>query len=304
MKYALLTNDVETTSIWFNDLRDATGEKVLKEGMPLLLELYARHAIKCTLFFTAHIARLHPEIVRMVIKDGHEVASHGKSHTRENGFDLLSFVQQKEHLNYSKSLLEDISGQEVLSFRSPALRVSPLTARALIETGFKHDSSVASQRFDFFLSFGGKQKLSFLGAPRLPYRTKKNNIFAKGDSDLVEVPPSATLMPFAGTTMRMFPKLTGLQQRLLDLETQINGKPVVFVTHPNEFIDESSEPRTIKRRSPNPVAYILNDQLRARLKVKNLGPAALPIYEELISFYLRKGYKFSTLRDYVKASGL
>jgi len=27
---AMLSNDVETTSIWFNDLRDATGEQVLQ----------------------------------------------------------------------------------------------------------------------------------------------------------------------------------------------------------------------------------------------------------------------------------
>lgn len=303
-KYALLTNDVETTSIWFNDLRDQTGEKVLNEGMPALLELYRIYGIRSTFFFTAHIARLFPEIVRMAMDDGHEVGSHGKSHTKENGFDVLTFAKQKEHLDYSKKLLEDISGSEVVSFRSPALRVAPLTARALIETGFICDSSIASQRFDFFLSFGGRQKLSFLSAPRLPYRTKKNNIYARGDSDLVEVPLSATLLPFAGTTMRMLPKLTSLQQKLLDWETRLNGKPVVFVIHPNEFIDESSEPRTIKRRSQNPVAYVLSDQLRARLKVRNLGPRALPLYEELISFYVNKGYKFSTIRDYVEASGI
>lgn len=27
---AMLSNDVETTSIWFNDLRDQTGEQVLQ----------------------------------------------------------------------------------------------------------------------------------------------------------------------------------------------------------------------------------------------------------------------------------
>ena len=42
-KYCLLSNDVETTSIWHNTLRDETGYKVLKEGMPLLLELYEKY---------------------------------------------------------------------------------------------------------------------------------------------------------------------------------------------------------------------------------------------------------------------
>ena len=297
---ALLTNDVETTSIWFNDLRDATGEKVVMEGMPILLELYRKYEVKSTFFFTAYIARLFPEVVRMILADGHEVGSHGKSHTKENGFDVMPFLRQKAHLEYSKKLLEDLSGQEVVSFRSPALRVCAITARALIETGFNIDSSIASQRFDFFLSYGSKQKLNSLFAPRLPYRTKLNDIFSKGESVLVEVPLSATFLPYVGTTMRIMPFITNLQQRILDCESRINSKPVVFGIHPNEFIDESSEVRTIKRRSQNPIAYLLTDYLRARLKVKNLGLQALPMYEKMIKFYIERNYSFSTVKGYVK----
>lgn len=296
---ALLTNDVETTSIWFNDLRDETGEKVVKEGMPLLLELYRKYGVKSTFYFTGYIANLYPEVVRMIIADGHEVGSHGKSHIKENGFDVMPFEKQKKHLDYTRKLLEDVSGQEVISFRAPALRVTNLTARALIETGFRIDSSIASQRFDFFLSFGGKQKLSFLTAPRLPYRTKHNNIFAKGNSPLVEVPLSATFLPFVGTTMRMFPRLTSLQQKLLHFESSINAKPVVFGVHPNEFIDESDQERVISRRSSNPVTYLLTDYLRANLKTKNLGPKGIAVYEQLIKFYVDKGYAMPTVKDYV-----
>lgn len=295
---AMLTNDVETTSIWFNDLRDATGAKVMREGMPRLLDIYAKYYVQSTFFYTAYMAELYPEVVRMAVAAGHEVGSHGKSHTKENGFDVMPYEKQVRHLDYSKKLLEDISGMEVISFRAPALRVSPNTATALLETGFKIDSSIASQRFDFFLSFGSKQKLSFLSAPRLPYRVNKNNIFKIGQSDLVELPLSATLLPFAGTTMRIMPGITRFQQKLLHLETQINAKPVVFVIHPNEFIDESAEPRTIKRRSANPVAYLLSDLIRGKLKIKNLGDKAIPIYERLISFYAEAGYEFMTMRDY------
>ena len=91
VKYCLFTTDVETTSIWFNDLRDETGIEVLREGMPLLLDIYARYGIKTTFFFTGYIAGLYPDVVRMVLKDGHEVGSHGKSYLPENGFDVLSF---------------------------------------------------------------------------------------------------------------------------------------------------------------------------------------------------------------------
>lgn len=303
-KYALWTNDVETTSIWFNTLRDETGFKVWKEGMPVLLDIYQKYGIKSTFFFTGYIARLYPDIVRMIQCYGHEVGSHSYSHKKEDGLDVLPYKAQLHQLQTSKKILEDISGEEVISFRSPALRLSKDSARALIESGYRIDSSVASQRFDMFLSFGGIKKLNWLTAPRLPYRVDENNIFKKGSSPLVEVPLSATLFPYVSTTMRVFPLITNIQRQLLHTETSWNEKPIVFDIHPNEFIDESNEERTIERRSRNPVSYFLQDVIRSKLKVKNLGPAAAPLYEREISYYAQRAYTFLTLKDYCKQKGL
>ena len=303
-KYCLLTNDVETVSIWFNALRDETGLKVLKVGMPILLDLYSKYNIKSTFFFTGYIAKLFPNIVKMVQKDGHEIGSHGKSHFPRDGFDIMPFEKQKLHLEYTKKLLEDISGQEVISFRAPALRVNNDTAKALIETGHKIDSSVASQRFDFFLSFGGFNKLKWLFAPRLPYNVDYNNIFKKGDSSLIEIPLSSFfLLPYLGTTMRIFPRITALQRGGLHLETMLNNKPIVFDIHPNEFIDESDETRKIEKRSKNIISMLLHDMLRSYLKVKNLGEKAIPLYEKQIIFFKNKGYTFTSIRDYAIEQG-
>lgn len=303
-KYCLLTNDVETTSIWLNSLRDETGLIVLREGMPLLLELYNEYEIKSTFFFTGYIAKLFPDIVKMTLKNGHEIASHGKSHLPENGFDVMPYEKQKNHLEHTKKLLEDISGQNVISFRAPALRVNKNTARALIETGYKIDSSVASQRFDFFLSYGGRNKLKWLSAPRLPYKVNPNNIFKKGTSGLVEVPLSALFLPYVGTTMRVFPWLTSVQRKLIHIENNINSKPVVFDIHPNEFIDESDEIRVVNKRSKNPINYFLKDLVRSQLKIKNLGKAAIPLYKKEIEFYKKHDYKFITIQQYCIATGL
>ncbi len=249
-----MTNDIETTSIWFNTLRDETGIKVYKEGMQLLLDIDGQYNLKTTFLFTAYIAKLIPDIVKMVIKYNHEVASHGKSHLSENGFDVMPLQKQKEHLEYSKKLLEDISGEEVISFRAPALRVSNNIAIALIETGFKIDSPVASQRFDFFF-IRGENKLKWFFDQRLPYKVDPENIFNKGNSNLVEVPLSAFFLPYVGTTMRIFPKITSLQRREIHFETTLNGKPVVFDIHPKEFIDESQEKRIISRRTINSLSF-------------------------------------------------
>jgi peptidoglycan/xylan/chitin deacetylase (PgdA/CDA1 family) len=254
--------------------------------------------MKSTFFFTGYIAKLFPDVVKMVIKDGHEVASHGKSHIKENGFDVMPYEKQKRHLEETKKLLEDISGNEVISFRAPALRVNHLTAKALLETGHLIDSSVASQIFDFFLSFGGVNKLNWLLSPRIPYHVNENNIFKKGTSKLVEIPLSAQIFPYLGTTMRIFPGFTKFQRHFLDLETRINNKPIVFDIHPNEFIDESDEKRMIQNRSSNFISYFLQDWLRSNLKVKNLGKKAIPLYENQLVFFKNKGYKSTTIKEY------
>lgn len=303
--YCLLTNDVETTSIWFNKLRDETGLKVLREGMPVLLDIYARHDIKSTFFFTGYIARLYPDIVKMVLPFGHEVGSHAMYHNVKDGFDILNLSSQIQQLSESKKILEDISGTEVISFRSPALRVNRHTARALMETGFKIDSSIASTRFDAFMSFGTRQKLKWLLAPRKPYITRDDNLAKKGNSGIIEVPLSATLLPYVGTTMRILPNITKLQHHVLNFETKrIRNKPIVFDIHPNEFIDESDEKREISRRSKRYFSYLLKDLVRSKLKTKNLGVKAIPLYEKEIQFFQKQGYSFETMKDYCFKSNL
>ena len=298
-KYCILTNDVETHSIWFNTLRDETGQKVLEEGMPLLLDIYKKFNIKSTFYFVGDMAEKFPDVVKMILPYGHEVASHGWSHEVNQAFDVLSFEEQKDHLIRSKNILEDISKQKVISFRAPALRVNHHTPLALAEAGFTNDSSVASQRFDMFLSFGGIKKLNWMRAPRLPYRTAPDNLFKKGNGPLIELPLTAFLFPFVGTTLRLFPSITSFQQKLFNLETSYNKKPLVFDVHPNEFIDEHSEKRVIARRTNNPIKYLLSDVIRGKMKIKNLGKKAVPLYEDFISYYVENGYEFVTVKEYI-----
>ena len=67
--------------------------------------------------------------------------------------------------------------------------------------------------------------------------------------------------------------------------------------HPNEFIDEKRDDQPIERRASNLIAYWMGDVLRHRLKVRNLGEKALPIYERELAFFQRKGFEFLTCKD-------
>jgi hypothetical protein len=85
----------------------------------------------------------------------------------------------------------------------------------------------------------------------------------------------------------------------------MNKKPVVFDIHPNEFIDESGEKREIQNRSNNIITYLLKDWVRSKLKIKNLGPKAISLFEKEIDFFMRFGsYNFTTIRNYCEVNGL
>jgi len=233
----------------------------------------------------------------MAHSKGHEIGSHGLTHEVSQAIDILPRRIQLEHLATSKKILEDITGEEVISFRAPAARVDKKFCEVLKEAGYKIDSSVSSQRLDMFLSFGSLKKLNWITAPRKAYFTREDNIFRRGDSPIFEIPISALGFPYIGTFMRISPALNRLTRRLLYWETLANGRQFNFLTHPNEFIDEDLETDNIQRRADNYIAYLLGDVLRHRLKVKNLGNKAIPILEKELQFFKNKEFRFITCKD-------
>lgn len=297
-KYFFISNDVETTSLWNHNLNDETGYKVWKEGMPILLNLYEKYNIKSTFFFTGYIAKLYPDIVKMIQPYGHEVGCHGLVHHSDQAFDLLSLSEQIEHLKESKAILEDIAGEEIISFRAPAIRVNYDTPLALATTGFKIDSSIASQRLDFMFSFGSKHKLNWMLSPRKPYVSSATNLARKGNSDLMEFPINSLILPYVGTFMRISPQLSNFTRYLLNIETRLRNTPISFVIHPNELIEEEIVNNKIQRRAKNYLSYLLADKLRYKLKLRNLGLKAAPLLEEQLTYFQKRGYSSITYKEY------
>jgi len=299
-KYFLLTTDVETTSIINHRLSDETGKKVADEAIPKLLDFYEKHGVKSTFFITGYFAEKFPYAVKQIHQAGHEIGCHGYSHKYKDFFANLSLSEQIEHLSRSKTILEKIIHDDVISFRAPALITNKETVSALEQTGFKIDSSVASQRFDFFFSLGSKEKMQWLKAPRLPYHTGKFSLSKKGNSDILEIPISAFIMPYIGTTMRIFPLFIKVLRNYLATEAIRKGNPVNLLIHPNEMIIEKKIDDKIQRRTKSIISYFISDIIRHKLKLKNLGEPCYQLLEEQIQFFKNKQFEFITCKDYLE----
>ena len=274
------------------------AKQIYEAGLPRLLDLYARHDIKCTFYFTGMFAEQSPESVELVKEHGHEIGCHGYDHSPERAFDMLSYEEQVNELKKAKTVIEGVAGR-IESFRAPMLRMNEATVRALEEAGFKTDSSVASQRFDGPLTFGSKKKLKWLVAPRKPYMISYDSIVKSGSSNILEIPISAAIFPFIGTTMRISPFITKILQKYLYHESKKTGKPVVFLFHPNECLDIGNEIVTTRRTS-NPVEYLFADVIRHKLKLKNLGQASLKLLDEILASASEYGFEFVSAGEYRK----
>lgn len=299
--YFLMTNDVESFSIPKNKLDPETARDVYTVGLPRLLDVYSKHDIKCTFYFTGEIAEQVPEAVELVKDHGHDIGCHGYDHSVQNAFDSMSFDDQIAELKKAKDLLESICGK-INDFRAPALRINEDTIRALEETGFNTDSSIASQRFDGPFTFGSKRKLKWLIAPRNPYYQSYDSIIKKGSSSVFEVPISACIFSYIGTTMRVSPSILKFIEKFLFVESMKTKKPLVFLFHPNECLDTDTGVKPV-RRAKNMVEYLFADVIRHELKMKNLGIKAVGLIDDVIRRAKDAGFEFVTVQEYKDLAG-
>lgn len=291
------TNDVEHTSV-NGEVYTRIAEQVDEEGLPRLLDLYDRYEVRSTFFVLGQLAELKPNIVKQIIAHGQEVGSHGYQHDYRKAFDLMTLEEQIAELRHSKDFLEQIGGNEVVSFRAPALRVNSYTPLALIEAGYKFDSSVAPQRLDAFMSLGAKNKKQWLHAPRAIYETAENNLAREGKSGIIEVPISSFGIPYIGTVMRLSPHmLTPLVRRVLYREGRRKNTPITFLFHPSEAVQEIAEEYQPIHRAQSKLGYLMSDVLRAKVKLRNLNLEALDLLEKELKFWHDKGAEFKQIQE-------
>src|SRR5690606_9808489 len=76
-----------------------------------LLDLFAEHDAKATFFILGWVAERFPAVIKRIVAEGHEIASHGMMHQRASAQTPEEFTAD---INRSKKLLEDIGGFEVI----------------------------------------------------------------------------------------------------------------------------------------------------------------------------------------------
>ena len=103
-----------------------------------LLDALAGAGAKATCFVLGWVARRYPALVRRMVADGHEIASHSDTHQR---LYSLSRTALALDLSRARDTLEQLSGTRVWGIRAPMFSISDAVLDYLAEAGYWYDSS-------------------------------------------------------------------------------------------------------------------------------------------------------------------
>lgn len=204
-------------------------ESRVERNVEKILSILSVQGVRATFFVLGWVAQKHPELVRTIANDGHEIASHGFGHELITSQTPGLF---REDVRNSKDILENIIGGPVHGYRAPSFTITPETKWALpilVEEGYVYDSSIFPIQHDRYGMPGANPWCHLLETP---------------SGALWEVPPSTLRLgpirlPIAGGGyFRLYP-----YQILRNLLTRAatEGQPLVMYFHPWEL--DPDQPR-------------------------------------------------------------
>jgi polysaccharide deacetylase family protein (PEP-CTERM system associated) len=153
-----------------------TRECRVEGNVDRILSMLDEHGIKATFFTLGWVAERYPELIRRIVKNGHELASHGYGHERATNQTPECFFSD---INVAKLILEDISGLAVQGYRAPSFSIGEKNLWAfecLERAGYSYSSSIYPIQHDHY------------GMPNAPRKAHKIG-------NLLEIP---------ATTFRLF----------------------------------------------------------------------------------------------------
>lgn len=217
-----------------------------------VLELFADYGVKATFFTLGWVAERFPGLVRRIVAEGHELASHGYAHYRVHEQTPAQF---RADVRRTKRLLEDGSQTAIRGYRAASFSIGTETLWALdilAEEGYLYSSSIYPIVHDLY---------GIPMAPRFRHRPRP--------SELIEVPPTTVRVlgrnfPCGGGGyFRLLPY--GATRYALRYVNRHDQEPCVFYFHPWEIDPEQPriEGASLKSRARH---YVNLAHMEAKLR--------------------------------------
>jgi polysaccharide deacetylase family protein (PEP-CTERM system associated) len=208
-------------------------EQRVHASVAILLEMLEKHGARATFFVVGWVAEKHPDIVRDIVSQGHDIGCH--SYWHRNVYDMTPEEFRSDTMR-AKSALEAISNKKITAYRAPSYSITKKSLWALDileECGFTMDSSIFPILHDTY---------GIPDAPRFRHALSSHGIEEFPVSTAVflgrRIPVSG------GGYFRLFPYW--FTKMALKRINQKDKQPFVFYLHPWEI--DIEQPRFAKAR--------------------------------------------------------
>ncbi len=204
-----------------------TRECRVEGNVNRILDMLAANNTHATFFTLGWIAERYPQLVRRIVAEGHELASHGYGHERASDQTRDAFFAD---IQLAKSILEDLGGQEVKGYRAPSFSIGTANLWAfdcLSRAGYRYSSSIYPIRHDHY---------GMPDSPRFAYPVREG---------LVEIPVTTlrlferNLPSSGGGYFRLLPY--ALSRWMLKRVNSSDRQSGIFYFHPWEI--DTGQPR-------------------------------------------------------------
>jgi polysaccharide deacetylase family protein (PEP-CTERM system associated) len=199
----------------------------VERNMDILFGMFAENRVRATFFVLGWIAERYPGLVKRIVAEGHELASHGYAHLRATEQSPAEFLHD---VSTAKAILEDLSGIEVNGYRAPSFSIGAGNLWAfdcIRAAGYRYSSSVYPVHHDHY---------GMPDAPRFPYRSHDG---------LLEIPITTVrgfgrnLPAGGGGYFRLMPY--ALSKLAISKVNREDRSPAIFYFHPWEI--DPGQPR-------------------------------------------------------------
>lgn len=104
------------------------------EVIPEILNTLKEKNIKITFFVTGRWVKEYPELFQSIIKEGHEIGSHGYHHLN---YSNLNFAQNEEEIRMAEKEIMKYTSQKPIYFAPPSGAYNESTLEAADKLGYK-----------------------------------------------------------------------------------------------------------------------------------------------------------------------
>jgi polysaccharide deacetylase family protein (PEP-CTERM system associated) len=202
-------------------------ESRIERSCHTTLEILKSHNVRATFFVLGFLAEKYPHLIKMIHDLGHEIGSHGYSHSQ---VFRLTPEQFSRELSRTNDAVYKAIGKAPIGFRAPIFSIIKQSSWAfdvLAQNGIRYDSSIYPT---FNYRYGVVKANRF-----------RHEICTNSDHKIVEIPvATATFMKMnlpvgGGAYFRVWPyAVTKWAFRQINRQ----GRPGVFYIHPWELDPE------------------------------------------------------------------